>query len=81
MLNCPAEHNEEGNKSKGNGKALPDFDVQTNQYGQESDEGEEEFENNDSWETPAALVGGPQKRASTQTAPVAAKRCCIFGPQ
>ncbi len=50
-----AEHNEETNNSKGNGKAPADFDVPTNQYGEESDEGEEEFENNDSWDIPAAL--------------------------
>ena len=74
-----AEYYEEGSTSKGNGKAPADFDVQTNQYGEESDEGEEEFDHNDSWETTAALAGGPQKRASTQAAPVAVKRCCNFG--
>jgi len=79
VLNCPAEHNEEGNKSKGNGKSLADFDVHTNQDGEESNEGEEEFEHNDSWETPPALAGGPSKRASTQTVPIGAKRCCNFG--
>ena len=54
-LDWQAEHNDKGNKSKGNGKAPTDFDVQTNQYGEENDEGEEEFENNDSWDTPVAL--------------------------
>ena len=72
-----AEYNEEGSTSKGNGKAPADFDVPTNQYGEEIDEGEEEFENNDSWDTPAALHEDEEskRKGNDGFAAPAAKRC------